>query len=101
VRIEADREIHSMARSSAPSDRLFDEKVSTRLVPARYAEPSYTYFDESARPECELARTLLERWFAEYPTDGTDGLRSRIQSHQEHNFTGAFFELYCYTLLRS
>lgn len=88
-----------MASAIPPSTTLFDFKERTRLRPAGYAEPSYTFFNESARPECAHIREQLEHWFLAYPAGRKDELRRLLQSTSEPDFVGAFFELYCYTLL--
>jgi hypothetical protein len=83
----------------SPTATLFDIKERTRLGPAGHAEPSYVFFNESTRLECDHIRELLEKWFAGYPAARRDELRTLIQSTNEPDFVGAFFELYCYTLL--
>ena len=69
----------------------------------------YALLERSPLPEHEQARSLLEQWFHDYPSDAekqsgrTDHQKSfcaafRAQRDRQHQ--AAFFELYCYTLLR-
>lgn len=80
--------------------KLFDAMERSDTEPAGFAEPTFIYYNRSARPECERARCLLEQWFAAFPTAGQEDLRARFRSDNDHNHAGAFFELYCYMLLR-
>lgn len=88
-----------MVKDVPPTATLFDIKERTRLRPAGHAESSYVFFNESARSECGHIRELLESWFAGYPAVRRNELRTLLQSTNEPDFVGAFFELYCYTLL--
>lgn len=78
---------------------LFDNIGRHDVQPADYGEPLFGYYNRSAREECQRAREILEQWFAAYPPSAKVELRSRFRSSDEYNHAGAFFELYCYTLL--
>ncbi len=69
----------------------------------------YALLERSTLPEHEQARSLLEQWFQDYPSDAEK--QSGRADHQKNfcaafgaqrdrQHQAAFFELYCYTLLR-
>ncbi len=80
---------------------LFDDIVRTETRPKRYNEPSFDYYNVSARPPMTVARALLEQWFARYPAEQRADLRARFRSNRHNNHAGAFFELYLHELFRS
>lgn len=63
-------------------------------------ESTYAYLNRTARPEFADARDILERWFAAYPQERQGALASNFKSSNYGPHLGAFFELYCFTLLR-
>jgi hypothetical protein len=79
--------------------KLFDDVVRNDVTDRRPLESKYTFLNRCARPECENIRTLLEDWFRDYPAFSQASLRGDFRSrNQQHD--GAFFELYCHSLLR-
>lgn len=56
--------------------------------------------NRSALLQSERTRTLLERWFHEYPAAHQAALGTSFRSDRDTQHWGAFFELYCYALLR-
>ena len=81
--------------------KLFDESVRTRTDKKNFSEPDFSYLNESALPAQERIRTLLEQWFADYPTYHHNHLRGPFRSLMARQHWGAFFELYSHALLRS
>jgi hypothetical protein len=78
--------------------RLFDEGTRTELRLADKSEPTYSYYNQSARPAIVALRQLLEDWFERTPDQAKCHLRARFQSPLESNHQGAFFELYIHEL---
>src|SRR2546426_234126 len=78
--------------------RLFDVGTRTRAGPARFGEPSFTYLNESKRRPFDRVRSLIEEWFAEYPTEHHADLRARFRSVNRRQHAGASFELYLHAL---
>jgi hypothetical protein len=92
--------------------KLFDDIVRTSTKKKRFSEPDYTYLNESARPQQEHIRTLLEQWFADFARmNQTDPLTqyqnklrnvcTEFRSEETRKHWGAFFEIYCHELLRT
>ena len=79
--------------------RLFDYAARDFQGPADHAESSFHYLNRSGRTEAQHVRNVLERWFEDFPLSGKAELRSRFRSDDDRGHSGAFFELYCYTLL--
>lgn len=78
---------------------VFSDPPRIDEEPAAYAEPEFTYLDQSARPEVERIRNVLEAWFSRYPEAGRADLRSRLRSTSDHQHRSAFFELLLHELL--
>jgi hypothetical protein len=78
--------------------RLFDEGLRTELRHAKKSEPTYSYYNESARPGIVALREMLEHWFDRIPLQAKKDVRARFQSPLEFNHQGAFFELYLHEL---
>ncbi len=100
--------------------KLFDPIERTNTAYKSNAQPHYSYLNESALPEQERVRVLLEQWFRDYATTdqalslaGHDPnlrkklyevrrqLRGRFRSKNKRQHWGAFFELYCRALLHA
>lgn len=80
--------------------RLFDEDIKREdIEPAKHAEPNFTYLNRTARESFEMIRNIIEDWFINYPESEKKELRARFRSTDDNQHLGAFFELYCYTLL--
>ena len=78
--------------------RLFDDIVRTEGRPRWEAEPSYIYYNTSARPGIAAIRDLLEEWFDRFPAASQADLCGRFRSPDEAHHEGAFFELYIHEL---
>ena len=92
--------------------KLFDDIVRTRTTKKRFSEPDYPYLNESARPQEERIRALLERWFADFArmnqTDPSTKYRDKLQNlctefrlEDARKHWAAFFELYCHEFLHT
>lgn len=81
------------------STSLFDTLDRTDTGPAKHSESSFDYLNRTARSSFAHVRKILESWFDVYPVDGQKELRSRFRSGRQESHLGAFFELYCHTLL--
>jgi hypothetical protein len=92
------------------SMKLFGTYSRTDESFIRFPESSYAFLDRCARSEYEQVRRLLEAWFQDYPSDPEKkhyakdpqaNLCSSFQAPVNRQHQGAFFELYCFALLRS
>jgi hypothetical protein len=63
-------------------------------------ESSYAFLNRSARPRFAKPREVLEGWFQDYPAYNQEKLSKDFGSSIDQQHLGAFFELYCYSLLR-
>ncbi len=79
--------------------RLFDDTQRHYVGHAYHSEPMFSFLNRSAHPEAGELRRLLEQWFEQYPESGKQDLRQRFRSDDDEHHLGAFFELYCHTLL--
>src|SRR5207253_4733053 len=79
---------------------LFDNIKRDYTGPALYDEPAFAFLNRSSQVRIQLVRQLLEGWFDDFPDRGKPDLRSRLRSKRDREHWGAFFELYCYCLLR-
>jgi hypothetical protein len=81
--------------------RLFDENI-IRIDegPAKHSEPHFTYLNRTARESFSWIREVIESWFEGYPSNDKEELFSRFRSTNDGQHLGAFFELYCYSLLQ-
>ena len=80
--------------------RLFDAGTRTGLRAAYKSEPTYDYYNQSARPGIAALRQILEDWFERIPVEAKAHLCARFQSPLEFNHQGAFFELYTHELFK-
>src|SRR5205085_9975534 len=80
--------------------QLFNDGVRTYEGFREPQESIYQFLNRSARPEYEETRNLLEKWFQDYPEPYKLNLSKEFSSKPDQQLLGAFFELYCYTLLR-
>jgi len=80
--------------------KLFDDSVRTYEGLREPRESIYQFLNRSARPEYEETRSLLEKWFQNYPEPYKLNLSKEFRSKPEKQHLGSFFELYCYSLLR-
>jgi hypothetical protein len=78
---------------------LFDNITRKYLGPSKYSEPEFTYLNNSARPEVETIRALLETWFSRYSKIKATDLRARFRSKDDLNHRSAFFELFIHELI--
>jgi hypothetical protein len=81
--------------------KIFDSITRTELRPSRENEPTFEYYNISARRPVAALRDIVEVWFQHYPSDGQTDLRSRFRSRKNAQHQSAFFELYLYELLIS
>lgn len=63
-------------------------------------ESSYAFLNRSALLKFDRTRELLENWFQGFPASHQVELGTGFRSDRDTQHLGAFFELYCYTLLR-
>ncbi len=59
---------------------LFDDTPRTDRSPAKYADTYFSYLNESARPEFQRVRDLLDAWLQSFPKAAMQDLRSRFRS---------------------
>lgn len=82
-----------------PVAALFSTGERHDTHPKPHSEPSFDYLDRSARPEAACIRSLLEDWFARYPTDQRSEFANRFCSSSDSEHVSASFELYLHELL--
>lgn len=76
---------------------LFDDKVRTLEGPAdNNITDIFKYYNDSARPEVDNVRILLESWFSQYPDEEKQDLKSRFKA----SFDPTFYELFIYILFK-
>ena len=73
---------------------LFDNKQRTLQGPADYNADIYAYYNDSARADIDQVRIQLESWFAKYPENEKEELKSRVKA----TFNPAIFELFIFAL---
>ena len=79
---------------------LFDEFERTDTSYSLYSETSYGYLNRSARlPEGRI-RSVIDKWFSEYPPEHQHELKRRFQSKNPWAYESAFFELALHAMLR-
>lgn len=78
---------------------LFDLIERTDGGHAKYAEPSFPYWNRTARKDIAIVRAHLEDWFTRYPSGHQNDLRGRFRSPDDVQHRGAFFELFLHEML--
>src|SRR2546428_7790459 len=78
--------------------QLFDQVERTLIGPKKYAQPFFDYLNESARPQVEAIRSLLESWYLRFPDRARVDIRSRFRSSDNRQHVAAFLELYLFAL---
>lgn len=82
---------------------LFDTGDRSDTQYMKQSQSIYSFLNQSAWPEKEQTRILLEQWFHEYPSNQPEDVRdlhSRFRSEDDLQHCAAFFELYCSALCR-
>lgn len=80
--------------------KLFSDLERTDRSPARFSEGDFEFLDRVAGAHWDRVRVLLERWFAEHPSDAKRDLYSRFTDHDSGQHLGAWWELYIASLFR-
>lgn len=78
--------------------RLFDEIERTETRPRNEREPTFDYWNISARKPVEVLRDIVQEWFDSYPADAQKDLRARFRSPIDSQHQAAFWELYLHEL---
>ena len=79
--------------------QLFDDFQRTYMGYKDSHEAIYAFLKRSARPEYEQVRNVLESWLRNIPDDSQYALQRSFRSDNQRHL-GAFFEIYCHTLLK-
>ena len=79
--------------------KLFDDVARTYTGYSRRSETHFNFLNRSALPDFSATRDTVEAMFADFPEPGKADLRARFRSDDEAH-SGAFFELFLYTVLR-
>jgi hypothetical protein len=79
---------------------VFSESHRSNPAPATYSESTFAFLDRVAGAYWERIRILIETWFCDFCPEEATHLRSRLRSHDDQHFRGAFWELYCHETLR-
>ena len=95
----------SSTRSGAPGDKmlfksmlLFDAGIRTEFGWKTESEPTFDYYNRSARPSVFAFRKMIEDWFSRFHEEDKKDLRERFRSPIEPNHPSAFFEIYLHEL---
>ncbi|MEQ8524543.1 hypothetical protein [Gracilimonas sp.] len=75
---------------------LFEEKERNDFSLAKHQESTFEYYDRSATELAVKVRTLLNKWFENYPEEDKNNLQSRL----EYEFESCFFELVVFQLFK-
>lgn len=76
--------------------KLFDNIKREDLRPAYYNQPTYNYYNLSAREDISTIRNILDSWFQEYPDCEKYELKSRFKK----TFYDSFYELFLFILFK-
>lgn len=79
---------------------LFDEHERSFMGSAYYAESEYAYLNRSGRPAAGRVRSLMNKWYMEYPECSRADIRGRFQSNDPGQHVGALNELLLFALFR-
>lgn len=78
---------------------LFDENpnsIGTR--PKQHLEPTFEYYNRSARADIRVIKGVIEGWFARVPESAHNDLRQRFRSREDAQHRAALFELFIHEL---
>src|SRR6266536_242240 len=90
-----------MGRSAGGTDgsTLFDEVTRTDCRGSRHSEALFTFLNRVDSTFFGRVRETLQEWFAHLPESGRPDVRGRIRSGDDHEFMGAFWEIYLHEYL--
>ena len=80
-------------------DRLFDACERTDKQPSSHGERTFYFWNRSAWEAAAEVRSLLEKTFAQYPTDRRRDVRRRFRSKRDDEHEGALLELLVFAML--
>jgi hypothetical protein len=80
---------------------IFDSILRADATPARHSEGTYSFLNRAAGEPWESIRAAMEAWLAEFPVEGREDVRRRLQSSGYREFSAAYWELYLHTSLSS
>lgn len=78
--------------------RLFDEVARIETRPRREREPTFQYWNLSARESVDALRRTVEAWFDRFPDEAKKDLRARFRSPTDSQHEAAFWEIYLHEL---
>jgi len=70
--------------------KLFDDIDRDFMGPKCYSDPCFDYLNRSGRTIAHRIRSLLERWFEEFPENGKKELWRRFRSSDDQEHLSAF-----------
>jgi hypothetical protein len=79
---------------------LFPEPPKPRIRPLGRVEPAVHWFTESTRPEAQMSRETVNRWYEELD-DADGGFAQRLRSELDVDHYQTLDELFVHHLLRS
>src|SRR6266436_6016709 len=79
--------------------QLFDPGPRREFRWKKETEPTFVYYNQSARPSVVIFREMIEGWFNRFRDEDKKDLRKRFRSPNDHNHLSAFFEIYLHELL--
>ncbi|WP_152648931.1 hypothetical protein [Streptacidiphilus anmyonensis] len=80
---------------------LFGLGPRTDRTVRRFDEGFYTFLNRTDDPYVDAIRSLMTRWFGHVPLAENADLRGRLQSKDDAQFEGAFWELYLHEAYRA
>ena len=79
---------------------LFDDHKRLFMGSPYYAESEYAYLNRSGRPAAGRVRSLMNKWYMEYPECSRADIRGRFQYSDPGQHVGALNELFLFALFR-
>jgi hypothetical protein len=74
-------------------ESVFADIARTESGPKRRSEGIFTYLNRSADEHAARVRALIDRWYADFSTEGKHEVRQRLQLGGTRGFESAFHEL--------
>ncbi len=78
---------------------VFSAITRTNPSPASHGDSQFQFLDRVSGPYWDQVRDLIEDWFARLSHDAQADVRGRLQSKDDRQSKGAFFELYLHECL--
>jgi hypothetical protein len=87
-----------MTSSSAKRTPLLDDRERTDPAYSDDEESTWAFLDRVDDDAFERVRSAMNAWFGRYPAHKVNDIRGRLESNDDVEFHGAWFELYLHEL---